>query len=1631
MHCKREFEIVAFSIPVVYTPEGDHDPNGMVFVPKAVEGLLKWCKNLWYAVHARGQAEDRGSEILPRLHHRKQRVRLVIDGLERLEVIIDRLKEGTLEDQALLARIAAREKRTSGDDCDHYESDPHHGHDDHRRYHESDRDRAVRMNVERLLGELHIALSDLQRTRGLARWSAADEFYEPVQRRGLQSALEEDADPLAEPPVRLVSLTPRQRAQMAAHWTVQEDLIEVAIEQWFRHYNPTASNPDLQLAAADAGFPASGDWLARLIFNDHAVSSTGPFDRFNPMKPIPLLRPLVLRACVGDTVGITLHNELSSRPVGLFVQGHLMNDSRCPPGEWFHLSFDVDAEGVWPINDLADLRGNENGTNTHGLFGALIVEPAGTRWLDQETGFDLTDCAWANMLDVILQPDRRHANPPAYVDYETDRAKGVTRCFREFTVFIHDEPEIHSGLHTVGDHSLMPLSYRAAPMHNRYPHRMRELAHAPRREALPAAGKVDVTAFGWDLTEELDEYFLTALDSNGQWLETIAGEEQHHSSWLFGDPLTHVQRAYAGDPCRVRLVHAGVKETHVYHLHVHEWRAVRTDVATPSVHGDEAYSVGNGAPNKKGSHLLDSITISPQTGMTIDPLFGSGSRQHAVGDIVWHCHLYPHFHHGMWGLWRSYDRRVDGSRPYPDGSYCPPLEPLPDRQPLPSTFETPGFPWFVDGVCPAKSPPPPAALHAHCNGRRILLGMPDASPLEVAAMAPSCRDGSRPGALFIDLDALAAKWNNEAGLPPPRKVTYDIEVRNDRIDYNVDGWFDPRGHHYRLMGVTIFEQDNSGKYHVVQEEVFPQSLAGNPEPCFPRANHGDIVEWRQHNVLPSFGADQYDFGQLAVECGLHVHLVKFDVLAADGSATGWNYLSGASAPEAVGANGPGEMRNVSLHRWVVDEEFGPCFFHDHLLANFRQKRGLFSALMVQPHGSEWLRHDDQSRVAWSEQQAVIVPPEASNLPPYREACIAVADYIPMLNRDGKALNPPPVLSGMSDPGVMGVNYRCAPLHFRGNDPSAWFSSAVRERGNFAGDRGDPDTPVIRSYPGERLRIRLIQGSHEEQHSFAAHGLRWRQDWGHPQATLVNQQTLGISEAFTLDINPEDASAYGVGDHLWHFGTLDDFWLGNWGFVRVLPPTPANINLLKPLHAPATALINMMNEAENRLPDKENARTFVIVAQRQEHRYAGDVLTDPWGLIYRVLPCSPTAVDAAIRDELKMEASSSSRVPADKGFRKLLAKMPKRATEMPLVLRALAGEWVRVILVNDLLEPDDDDLSRSRYGKQRFGPEPSPARLPVEHRDWQGNPDRRTVSPRVSLHASLLRYDISSADGSFVGLNPDTTVAARRQSTDAHGMHAGNLDFTAQSDVVSRPDHTGKRNWREYWWWADPQLAPRRAAEGGMGQVCYLHDMADIRNHRHHGLIGALVVLPDDVRPHAPGSPKADGWTSFAADIRDLHGALVARETFWFMQDGLRFFVHGSHHAPMPDVEPGLDPVDCGQKAVNYRSYPVHHGVIARGNHPLLPNPILKTQPGDKVWLRVLGANDKPRQHGVVVHGAKLRQADWMGTASPLVGALSGISPCRVENFAFTLHGEGDHAVRPGSFLWATQQGMWAQIRSKK
>lgn len=1298
-------------------------------------------------------------------------------------------------------------------------------------------------------------------------------------------------------------------------------------------------------------------------------------------QPHPLVRPLVLRARRGEKVTVTLHNHIRRRAVGLHLVGGGYDvvtadgsdvasnpPSLAAPGRTWEYIWSCDHEGVFPFHDGGNYSGDEDGTNVHGLFGALVVEPPGTTWRDPVTGiashgpggrgdFQQLDGLELDVLPAGQSPSDIPESNTSLADYNWPKPDEYV-CFektahREFVIFFHDEPEFlppHGALeqspcdahdhgegdgHGGGGHGdghdhppIMPISYRAEPMINR-------------------------------------ERTLWRLLRTGHVLQSpVLNEEQHHSSWMFGDPVTPILRAYIGDPVRIRLVHAAVKETHVFHLHLYEWHAVPQDTKSPRI---------------------DAISISPQTGHTIEPVWGAGNRHQVAGDVIWHCHLYPHFHEGMWGMFRTFETRQygrDGSplqsdNPvyagrrigrYPDGTRINALLPLPGRRapPIP-TSRQPGYPLYIPGTVRQKSPRPPwpdrelrdeekvsserysQQFELPC-GITSLLGvdMPpdyDYRPIPTALERRAFNGFPVPGELFTR-NRLAAqqqqKWIDDPQFARnlSTQVCHDVVVALQRIEYNSHGWHDKHGHLYYLAA-----------------EGDPVDRPGPTEPLFFRAQHGQIVNLTLRNDTPErIRETEFDpaFPPCQAlpwegECALHVHMVKFDPICADGASVGWNYISGARHGRKM------------VYRWWADQQFGTIFFHDHLFANYRQKHGLFGALLVEPAGSSFFHHIEPDRQIVTGVQAVVKRHPQDDFQPswFREFCIGIGDFIPMWNRRGRALNPPPQPGGHGDQGVMGLNYRNAPIRERRGNPAHWFNSRVH---------GDPDTHIFKAYADDPIWIRLLQGSHEESHSFQIHALRWLRFRDQIDSIIRNQQTIGISEAFTF-INQAPLKP---GDHMYKLSAADDLWIGCWGIIRVFdrPPAGSHPDLITftPELTHETGQDQIEKSVVSRQPPVPmlKERRFRIQARPVNLLYRDDII-DPHALIYEVVdafaPGCPS-IDLTRPEQLE-----------------------------PLVLWCQEGDEVVVELKNCL--PEDMEV-------EPFAPE-----VPLERPD-------RPVSRHVSMHADLVTYDVRTHDGANVGLNPLQTVPPGQV--------------------------------REYRW----NTSRPTNSRDPLGPVL-LQDMADFRNHRHHGLVGALVVLPANAKPHPVVSGQAtadlnvERWhgprMTVTRDGNDNNKDLVTEEMVLLMQDGLRLFLNNNGRPGFPLPDPPEEAAegeheDQGQKAFNYRTEPIGPVFDPRGSDYSLnkqpATPIWHVPAGRKVRFHLVGALDKPRAHSFTIHGViwpehRFRSSAGAQTA-PMVSSESAITSGTVRTFEFTPTYVGDHAYRNGVLKWAVPQGMWGILR---
>ena len=79
-----DYDVVALSVPIVYTLDGDHDPNGRMYALARHAPLLHWLDERW----------KEHDEFLPGLHRRRQLIQLVVDGLVRYGRMLDKLGGG-------------------------------------------------------------------------------------------------------------------------------------------------------------------------------------------------------------------------------------------------------------------------------------------------------------------------------------------------------------------------------------------------------------------------------------------------------------------------------------------------------------------------------------------------------------------------------------------------------------------------------------------------------------------------------------------------------------------------------------------------------------------------------------------------------------------------------------------------------------------------------------------------------------------------------------------------------------------------------------------------------------------------------------------------------------------------------------------------------------------------------------------------------------------------------------------------------------------------------------------------------------------------------------------------------------------------------------------------------------------------------------------------------------------------------------------------------------------------------------------------------------------------------------------------------------------------------------------------
>lgn len=902
------------------------------------------------------------------------------------------------------------------------------------------------------------------------------------------------------------------------------------------------------------------------------------------------IQPLTLRVRPGECLRVSVRNDLpGDEAVSFHVHGAplrvegdggaaIATNPRATvrPGQTVGYEWAVppgQAEGTHYFHSHGDTRTQ----TSHGLFGAVVVEPRRSTWQDPRSGRELR-AGWDAVISVPGQPD-----------------------FREYALYYHELGDENYRLRD-GAGGLIPL---VDPVTGAYRPDGRALNYRSEPFSHRLALQMERTPVG-----------------RGTFDEAVA-----YSSYSFGDPATPLMRSYLGDPSRQRVIHGGSEVFHVHHLHggATRWRRQPGVVTPPSKQGlDKAPPVLPGP-----SERTDSQSIGP--GETLDVIneCGSGGCQASAGDFLYHCHVAEHYFAGMWGLWRVYNT---AQTPAASTDSLPPLAELADRagkvrpavpsddligttvgagttagprtltadtlaswvepqlppRGRPRGYDASVFDWARDGDVYRNEPETAESWPGYAPRAPGTRPPVEFDPLTGRLAFPLLRPhlGKRPPfapghgpAPFLDPgtggdDPPTPGANGPGGLCPAgtRLKTFDVHAVNVPVPVN------------EKQGIV----DSGGLLYVLKEDL--PGLQADPSRRVPlaiRSNAGedcvDILLTSEMNDTP----ESHGFAKV----NMHIHFVQFDVQASDGVVAGFNYEQSVrpyriegdalSAPAPAGStelrvgtgadrfqpgavvglgmdagqpfeahtvaavNGPvvtlaeplqaghgqGEIVSTEFvrYRWYNDSQFGTAYFHDHVNAIGTWRHGLYGAPVSEPPGSTY--HDPRTgaelrsgAIADIHTNAAVSADVGGS---FRELVSFVQDES-TVQHVGRS-------TGSS------LNLRAEPLEERGGDPALAFSSDAH---------GDPATPVLDAFVGDPVVVRSLVSATNEVHTWHVDGHWFRTEPFSASSRPVSTAHLGISERFDLVLPAAGGPQKRPGDYLYGNGRSFKLREGSWGLLRV-------------------------------------------------------------------------------------------------------------------------------------------------------------------------------------------------------------------------------------------------------------------------------------------------------------------------------------------------------------------------------------------------------------------------------------------------------------------------------------------------
>jgi hypothetical protein len=320
---------------------------------------------------------------------------------------------------------------------------------------------------------------------------------------------------------------------------------------------------------------------------------------------------------------------------------------------------------------------------------------------------------------------------------------------------------------------------------------------------------------------------------------------------------------------------------------------------------------------------------------------------------------------------------------------------------------------------------------------------------------------------------------------------------------------------------------------------------------------------------------------------------------------------------------------------------------------------------------------------------------------------------------------------------------------------------------------DPYTPLLEAYANDKVQIRTLVGAHTQSHALEIHGVKWLSEPSYKNSGYRNAQLMGLSEHFEMLFDlPSTTDDHDAGLGLSAFAdyfyspSSDIVGLSNglWGIMRSYGSVQPGVSPLPNNPAPiASGDVDLFEQGfmaakQNSGPTREFDITAVTAAALKNGklvfngRAPGAELSTPYALIF-------------VRTSDLMNGNLKDGAPVE-----------------PLILRAAAGEWIKVTVRNGF-DPKSSVFKETNT-------------LPY------GNPFNDTTLPAVSLrtsslvglHPQLVAYNPVKANGLIVGFNPKDKLVTPGQSQDFY-WYAGEVtsDETGKKIVKTTPIEFGATN----------------------------------------------------------------------------------------------------------------------------------------------------------------------------------------------------------------------------------------------